>query len=206
MRYRARENILERVALAYLWEIEPLTSDQFSYIFGEKLFDDLQHIAQYFWSVSEQPLSDRQKVLIVDFWYECVTRTGKSVPPPAHLLSMLSRLSSYLISLGQRERELLLAVAPHVGVSYNADQFIEELDRLADANPIEVSEVLDEMLKAYKPDYDFEDRLKNLLRKLANCQSTRIDALRLAEQLVGRLSGMVEFYKEITSVHPVQEA
>jgi hypothetical protein len=26
--YRARENILERVALAYLWEIEPLTSDR----------------------------------------------------------------------------------------------------------------------------------------------------------------------------------
>jgi hypothetical protein len=203
--YRARENILERVALAYLWEIEPLTSDHFSYIFGEKLFDDLQHIAEYFWSVCEQPLSDRQKALIIDFWYECVTRTRDVVPSPAPLLSTLSRLSSYLTSVGQREKELLLAVAPHVGVNYNADQFIEELDRLADENPVEVSGVLDEMLKAYKPDYDFEDRLKNLLRRLANCESTRIDALRLAEQLVGRLPGMVEFYKEITSLHPAPE-
>jgi hypothetical protein len=121
------------------------------------------------------------------------------------LLSTLSRLSSYLTSVGQREKELLLAVAPHVGVNYNADQFIEELDRLADENTVEVSGVLDEMLKAYKPDYDFEDRFKNLLRKLANCESTRIDALRLAEQLVGRLPGMVEFYEEITSLHPALE-
>lgn len=203
--YRARENIFERVALAYLWEIEPLTSDHFSYIFGEKLFDDLQRVAEYFWSVCEQPLSDRQKALIIDFWYECVTRTRDVVPSPAPLLSTLSRLSSYLTSVGQREKELLLAVAPHVGVNYNADQFIEELDRLADENTVEVSGVLDEMLKAYKPDYDFEDRFKNLLRKLANCESTRIDALRLAEQLVGRLPGMVEFYEEITSLHPALE-
>jgi hypothetical protein len=202
--YRARENILERIALAYLWEIEPLTSDHFSTIFGEKLFDDLQHISHYFWSVSGQPLSDRQKALIIDFWYECLTRT-RDVVPPANLLSTLSQLSSYLKSVGQREEELLLAVAPYVGVGYNADQFIEELDRLADVNPVEVCRVLDEMLKAYTPDYDFEDRLKHLLRKLANRESTRIDALRLAERLVGRLSGMVEFYQEVTAFHPVVE-
>jgi hypothetical protein len=204
--YRARENILERIALAYLWEIEPLTSDHFSYVFSERLFDDLQHIAQYFWSVSEQPLSDRQKALIVDFWYECVTRTRGVSPEPSQLLSTLSHLSCYLTSVDEREEELLLAVAPYVGVNYNADQFVEQLARLVDDNPVEVSRVLDKMLKAYKPDYDFEDRLKNLLRSLADCESTRIDALRLAEQLVGQLPGMVEVYKELTSGHPAPEA
>jgi hypothetical protein len=106
-----------------------------------------------------------------------------------------------LKSIGQREQQILLAVAPHAGVAFNADQFIEDLSGLADASPVEVCEVLDEMLKVYKPDYDFENRLVNLLRKLASQESTRINAIRMAERLVGQLPDMVEFYQEITSSH-----
>jgi hypothetical protein len=62
--------------------------------------------------------------------------------------------------------------------------------------------VLDAALKGYKPDYDFEGRLKKLVRKLALHQETRNDALRLAERLVRQLPGMVEFYQEITSLQP----
>jgi hypothetical protein len=61
------------------------------------------------------------------------------------------------------------------------------------------------MLKVYKPDYDFEDRLKHLLGKLANCESTRLMLSASQSRLVGRLPGIVEFCKEITSVHPVSE-
>jgi hypothetical protein len=89
-------------------------------MFGEKRFDDLQHIAHYLWSVSGQPLTEKQKALILEFWKACVVRT-REVPPPAQLLSALSRLSVYVTSLGQREEALLLAVAPHVGVEHNAE-------------------------------------------------------------------------------------
>jgi hypothetical protein len=60
-----------------------------------------------------------------------------------------------------------------------------------------VCKVLDEMLKVYRLDYDFENRL-NLLRKLASKENTRINAIRLAERLVGQLPSMLEFYQEIT--------
>jgi len=200
--FRARENILERIALAYLWEKEPLSSDHFSYIFSKELFDDLIHIGDYLWSVCGQPLSNRQRTLIIDYWHECVVRVRNLKPAPANLLSTLSRLTCYLSSVGEREQELLLAVALHVGVDYNGDQFIEELNRLADVSPVEVCRVLDETLKAYKPDYDFEDRLKTLLRKLASRENTRINAFRITERLVGQISGIVEFYQEITSFHP----
>ena len=91
--FRARENILERIALAYLSEKETLSSDNFNFIFGEKRFDDLQHIAHYLWSVSGQPLTEKQKTLILEFWKACVARTRDAEPPPAHLLSALSCLS-----------------------------------------------------------------------------------------------------------------
>lgn len=197
--FRARENILERIALAYLWEKETLNSDNFNFVFCEKRLDDLQHIAQYLWSVSGQPLTEKQKTLILEFWKESVTRTRDAAPPPAHLLSALSRLSVYVTSLVEQEEALLFAVAPHVSIEYNADDFFKDLDRLVDNNPAAVCRVLGEALKGYKPDYDYEDRLKMLLRKLALRQETHNDALRFAERLVGRLPGMLDFYQEITA-------
>lgn len=200
--FRARENILQRIALAYLWDKETLNSDNFNFIFGEKRFDDLQHIAHYDWSLSGQPLTEKQKLLILEFWKACVARTRDVVPPPSQLLSALSRLSVYVTSLGEEEEALLLAVAPHVGVEHNADEFFKDLDRLVDNSPAAVCRVLDAALKGYKPDFDFEDRLKKLLRKLALRQETRNHALRLAERLVGKLPGMIDFYQEITSLQP----
>jgi hypothetical protein len=99
----------------------------------------------------------------------------------------------------------LIVVAPHVGSEHNSDDFLRELNRLADVNRVAVSKVLSAMLTSYVPEYDFEDRLKNLLLKLATYADTRIDALKLTERLVGRLSGMVDFYQEITSIHPMEQ-
>jgi hypothetical protein len=200
--FRARENILERIALAYLWGKETLNSDNFNFIFGGKRFDDLQHIAHYLWSVSGQPLTEKQKTLILEFWKECVARTRDAASQPAHLLSAISQLSVYVTSLGQQEEALLLAVAPFVGVEHNADDFFKNLDRLVNNNSAAVCRVLDAALTGYKPDFDFEDRLKTLLRKLALREETRNDALRLAERLVGRFPGVVELYQEITSHQP----
>jgi hypothetical protein len=204
--YRAREHVLERIALAYLWEKELLNSENFVYIFEQKMFDDLRHISHYLWSVSGQPLTETQKRLILEFWRECVARYRGILPAPAKLFSSLSRLAVHLESIGQQEQELLLAVAPHVGTEYNADDFVKELNRLVDLSPIEVCKALQAMLSSYLPEYDFEDRLKNLLFKLATRQDTRIDALKLAERLVGRVPGMVEFYQETTSIHPAEQA
>jgi len=85
------------------------------------------------------------------------------------LLSTLSRLTPYVTTLGRQEETLLRAVAPHVGVEYNAEDFIKQLDRLADDSPAAVSRVLVAVLAEYKPDYDFEDRLKKPLAQAQHC-------------------------------------
>jgi len=81
--FHGRENIFQRIALAYLWEKESLPSDNFSYLFSKQLFVGLEDAAEYFWAVSGQPLSEPQKALIIDFWDYCATRVREVVPPPA---------------------------------------------------------------------------------------------------------------------------
>jgi hypothetical protein len=53
---------------------------------------------------------------------------------------LLPFATCYLQSISARELAWLLAVAPHVAVSYNAEFFIEELGRLVDVSPVQVAE------------------------------------------------------------------
>lgn len=190
-----REKLIERMALGYLWGDDELSAPRFSYLFESKRLEDLEEASAFLWSISNQELSEAQVERILTFWERCVTWSQGLPEVPGKLLSSLSRLSCYLKAVGAREAPLLKAVAPYVHVGYNADDFIEQLDRLANVSPVEVSVVLGQVLNAYTPDFDFEDRLKTLLTKLAE-RGQRADAIAYAERL-RYLPGMLQFYTQL---------
>jgi hypothetical protein len=115
--------------------------------------------------------------------------------PPAKLLSKLGRLSCYIKVVADREREWLLAVAPYVHVGYNADDFIEELERLADVSPANVCVVLGRVLESFAPTFDFQDRLKSLLVRLSNLGKSQ-EAIVYANQL-RHLPGMRQLFTKM---------
>lgn len=75
-------------------------------------------------------------------------------------------LAAYVTAIHERDHRLLLAVAPHVGVDYRVYEFLSELLRLAEQNEAAIVDVVDAMIKAHTPEYDYEDRLQKLLRTL----------------------------------------
>ena len=192
----ARENLVQRMCLAYLWDEEALESPRFALLFDPRRADDLEVACSYFWALREEPLSDDHKEKILLFWDHCVAWAKSAEPFPAKLLSALSLLTCYLKSVQPRELAWLLAVAPHVSFDYNADFFVEELERLVDVSPSQVGEVLDKLLSTYQPSFDFEDRFKNLVTKLAARPETRSHALRSADHL-RYIPGMVQLYAQI---------
>lgn len=194
----ARENLIQRICLAYLWDQEELESTRFALLFDPSRIDDLDVACRYFWSIRDQPLLDRQTEKILLFWDKCVTWARSIDPPPTNVLSTLSLLSCYLETIGPRELSWLLAVAPHVPFDYNATYFIEELGRLAEANTLQVGEVLVTMLQTYQTSFDYEDRLKKLILKLAEHPDTRSHAIRSAERLRS-VPGMLEIYERLIS-------
>ena len=88
-------------------------------------------------------------------------------------------------------------MAPYVHVGYNADDFIEELDRLADISPAKISAVLGKVLETFVPTFDFQDRLKSLLTKLAG-HGRREDAIAYADRL-RHLRGMEQLFAQLTT-------
>ena len=138
----AREKIIEPIALAF-----PVGGRGYSTVrdFPTSLKQDRSRISSgptFLWSVSNQDLSESQVERILSFWARCVAWTREAAKPPEKVLSKLGRLSCYIKTVGDREREWLLAVSPYVHIGYDADDFIEQLERLADISPANVSAVL----------------------------------------------------------------
>jgi hypothetical protein len=177
-----REKVLERIAAAYLWGAESLESSRFSYLFETGHASDLEVIVRVFWSVRDSDLSALQKERILEYWNRCVTWSRNLAKAPATLLSALSTLSVYVTTADGKERELLEAVAPYVHDGYNSHSFFEELGRLVESSPEGVSNALGKTIDAHVPPFDFEDRLKLLLLKLAD-HGMREDVIRYAERV-----------------------
>lgn len=193
---QVRERIIERVALAYLWGDEALDSSRFTSLLTEDRIDDLISISRFFWSVHKKELSEKQIALIVDFWACCVEWSRELSSPPGKLYSSLSKLCCFLDKIDQKSLALMLAVAPFVSINHNANNFIEELDRLATTYPTQVCRILGEVLCNYKPIYDYQDRLRDLLGKLAEA-GFRVEVIEYLNS-VRHLKGIEQLYNELT--------
>lgn len=192
---QVRERIVERISLAYLWGDEQLDSPRFTYLFDSARVDDLKSAADFFRNVRGQELSAAQIKMVFDFWERCVEWVHTQPEIPKQLMSTLSRLACYVSTLTEKEIRLLMEVAPYASVGNNADHFIKELGRLVESYTSEVTKILRKMLETYKPTFDFEDRLKNLLVKLSE-KGKREDALIYADR-VRHLPGFIELYKQL---------
>ena len=151
-----------------------------------------------FWSVRGEKLSIDQINRILSFWIRCLQWSRETEGNFDRLLSKLSLLICYFEVIDTILKDLLLEIAPHVHVGYNADNLVCELTRLVENSPDQVSIVFGKLLETSIPSYDFEDKWKNLLIKLMQ-KGKRSDVISYADKLRD-LPGMVEFWaKEIRS-------
>lgn len=194
----ARESLLQRMGLAYLWAQENLDGPRFSYLFDAHRIGDLEELGNYFWMVRGEPLENYQKERVFLFWDRCVAWSKHLESPPANLLSLLGLLSHYLSAIDDRALGWLLAVAPHASVNYNADRLIKQLARLVTSSPRATGQVLRAVLEGYQPTFDFEDRLKLLITDLASHAESRADAILCLER-IRYLPGMVQLYSQLSS-------
>lgn len=192
----SREKLIERIALAYLWGEEELDQPRFTCLFEEGSESDLIEISRYFWGIKRHALKQDQNERVLKFWERCLDWGAKVTEQPTKLLSSLSMLSCYINTLSEKEKSLLFAVAPFVHVNYNADWFVDNLIRLVDIDPATVSALLKKTLESNKPNFDYQDKYKTLVSKIAQ-HGFKTEALGLANDL-RHMDGMQDLFENIS--------
>ena len=189
-----REKLMERMMLGYLWEEESLQSSRFSYLFESARPEDFKWIHMFFRSIRRETLKPKQVERIVAYWRHCVTWAQQQAKSSTWLLSGLSVLISFLTS-AKDCRDLLLAVAPHVRVHHESYEFIHELNRLVGESPAEVRDTLASFVDTHEPFYDYEGRMRTLIKNLAEL-GYREDAIDFCEKLRS-MAGMDALFNEL---------
>ena len=190
-----REKLMERLALAYLWEEETICSSRFATLFDSGRTEDLELISLFFCGIPADTLETGQIELVVNYWRRCVRWIQNLAEPPANLLSGLSGMTAFLDTL-EGNLDLLLGVAPYVRVHHNAEEFIGELTRLASASPDGVRTVLAKFIETHEPFYDYEGRMRSLVKRMAEL-GFRDDAIEFCEKMRS-MAGMESLYSELT--------
>lgn len=192
----SRGKLLERIGAAYLWRLEPLDGAIFSRLFDTATTKDLEIMIRVFWMVRNENLEPDQKVRILTFWGRTLEWARRQTPAPAGVLSTLSLLAGHITTLGTEEQRLLEAVAPHVHVGHEGYEFTGELLRLAPQDPSAIAKILQSMIAAHVPDYDYQDRLQSLLRFLA--EHGQREAVIVLSDPLRQLSGIETLFKSLT--------
>ena len=86
---QSRDRVVEWISLAYLWDDEELNSAIVQRIFSGGVHD-LETMAEFFWHVSDEKLTDKQVTKILMFWDRCVAWSQSQERVPEQLMARLS--------------------------------------------------------------------------------------------------------------------
>ncbi len=161
-----RKTFLHWIALAFLWGDDTLDSSRFKYLFDSKCYKDLEIISLYFLQIKKENLQAVHIERINEFWNYTIDWSKSLDDAPAELLSSLCLLICYQKSIETDVLNRLLTVLPQLN-ERDGNSFFQELDRLFKESPEEVFHIIRLLSDTYVPYFDYQDRLKSLLKKIA---------------------------------------
>jgi hypothetical protein len=199
-----RERMVERIVLAYLWGMEGIDGPYLSAVISPSRLEDIETAAQFLWGAQGEKLAPEKIELILGFWAEVDRMLVRAKLDAPAVRSTLSQLAVFIDAINDRERDLLLGVAPFVQTHYNAIQFIEQLDRLAEKSPETIAQALLLVLKSETPIYDTGTLISDLILKLAQL-GQRPAAFDIVAILPKTERKVLELVEMLNQLPPVQE-
>jgi len=189
-----RENMLERIGLAYIWDMEQLDGPIFTEIRHTGYEKDAVHIGRWFWSLRRSDVNDAQVKRIIQYWKWCLGWVSREPKSPAHALSTLGLLACYLDNLDDEAFELLKIVAPRMQDEHHDTLFAKELARLSELAPERAAFIVREMLIGFSPLTDYENSLRDVVLNVAKVNKEL--GMELANSL-RKLQGFLAIYDSI---------
>jgi hypothetical protein len=182
---RTRDRLVERIALAYLWELETLDTPQMKGLFAPGRDKDLVVVAAFLWSVNGQELTEQQRSLAAEFWRHASSWALQQSLTHKELLSAIARLICYLNAIEEEDAKLLVRLAPYANDSSMSYFFSKELKRLAPQNPKAVADAAIAFFRENGPEYDHESIWLEITKAVLD-GGRKFEAIEIAEIMRGQ--------------------
>lgn len=189
-----RERIVERVAIALLWSEETLDGEAFNSFFQKNQSDDLEKVANVYWSARSEKLSPDQIEFVREYWRRASDWAIAKKSGGDKLSSALLQLLSYFESFNDMDQVRVLSLIKRSGPDDRNWFLGEEFDRLADAMPEFIGHAIIAYLGVSRPFYDHDNHLLSATRKVLG--TNREIAMEITNQL-RHVSTFKELYAEI---------
>lgn len=187
LKVSARERLIERIAVAYLWNQEELDSPCIIGMFSPERIDDAIELVATAVRWSRSKLKDEHVQRVKALARRSVAFGLEDPKSRAKLLAIASRFIQFVDS-PEDEMTWLVPVAKYAHQSHWDSDFLDTLAEFADRDPERTRQLLDAFLEEYRFSYDYRDKLKTVIRKL-HAAGLRQDALRIVDSIVEKGAG-----------------
>lgn len=173
----AREQLLRRVGLAYLWRIESLDGERMKRLREAQNVEDLLVVVQLIRS-APAVVGEDQVGTVTSFWDACVRGATEQPTPPDYKKRVLAATAGFAKhipsgSLSENHKYLLRAVSPFAWYPHEEIFFTPELLRLLSGNEEFVGLCMFDFLQGMRrelgenrPFHDFEGRYLEFVKRL----------------------------------------
>lgn len=192
----ARESLLQRIGVAYLWGDEELDGIRLGHLFESEAVSDINEIAWFYWSVRRQDIKQQQSERIQAFFRAAADWLLDKQLEAADLWADLAKLILYFDSIDHDDCERFKKAAHYLGDEFDAGTFVGELTRLLPVSQKYAAELYEAVILSNTPRYDLEGVLLSFAKKLANSAERGV-AIKCSNHLRD-IPGFLDLYRELT--------
>jgi hypothetical protein len=184
----ARERLIERLAIAYLWGQEELESPCIRELFTEDHLDDLTKLVTTTVRWSKSKLKSEQVQRIKDLARKSVMFGADEPKSRQRLLAAASRFISFLDMPNEEDMVWLVPVARYAHQSHWGSDFVEALARIAAKDAKQAKVLLEAFLENYQFSHDYRERLKSVVQAIY-AAGLRVDAMKAVNFIIEKGGG-----------------
>lgn len=178
---RIRDRVIENIAIAFINDYEAV--DRKDSLLAEVLnrgkVEEIQHLIWFIWTRrNDEDTKLKDKILLL--WPQVVSVIDYSTKEGRGIASRLCLWAAFVDQINASSRKYLMAISKYADEDYNSFDFLGNLARISESQPLEVNEIWREFLKGSASDYPPE-AVRNLLTNLV---SQGDDGIRLAKETV----------------------
>lgn len=176
---RVNEKVIQNIAVAYINNFETLEDGLIKQLLLRGKQSELSHLIWFLWTLRKDG-DVHIKIKVFELWPLILEVIDTSNRDGRLLASKLCGWVSFVDEVNEKNRGLILAVAPFSEENYNSHDLLKSIARISEEQPNEAYEIWLRLLIGGKPDFP-EEAIREALTNLSRIGP---DGLRMAKNIV----------------------